>query len=292
MTLHDINGVKIHAEEHGTGIPIVFVHEFGGDYRSFSGQIEALSGTYRCIVYSARGYPPSDVPAGESEYGWEIAVHDLKGVFDFFRLDKAYIVGLSMGAYTGLMLALQHPDRVGGLVFASGGTGAHRETRHEFLADSRELAEMMLESETTDQPAFLEGATRIQLQAKNPDAWKEFAGYFREHDAAAMAYTLRHVQAARPSLHDFEAELRDLETPVHLVAGDEDEAVLDINVHLKRIMPFSGLSVIPKTGHLINLEEPEMFNALIRDFIGAVEDGKWPRRDPRSQPSGKIGPRV
>jgi pimeloyl-ACP methyl ester carboxylesterase len=292
MTLHDINGIEIFAEQTGEGQTLVFVHEFGGDIRSWQGQIDALSGRYRCVVYSARGYPPSAVPAKEDEYGWELAVHDLKGVLDCFRLDEVFLIGLSMGAYTSLMAALRYPGRIKGVVFASGGTGAHADTRHTFQSDARTLADLMLSSDSTDHAAFLEGATRIQLQNKNAQAWRHFANHFREHDAAAMAYTLRHVQAARPSLYEFEAELKALECPVMLVAGDEDDAVLEINLWLKRTMPYSALTVLPKTGHLLNLEEPARFNGLIEQFVGLVEAGNWPRRDQRSQPKAKSGPRV
>ena len=93
------------------------------------------------------------------------------------------------------------------------------------------------------------------------------------------AYTLRRVQAGRPSLYYFEAELKAMTTPTLLMVGDEDEPCIDTNVFLKRAMPSAGLVTFPKSGHLINLEYPATFNAAIDDFLAAVADGRWPRRD-------------
>jgi len=93
------------------------------------------------------------------------------------------------------------------------------------------------------------------------------------------AFTLRRVQAGRPSLYDFEAELKAMTTPTLLMIGDEDEPCIDTNVFLKRAMPSAGLVTFPKSGHLINLEDPGAFNAAIDDFLAALAAGSWPRRD-------------
>jgi len=223
MGLKRVNAIELHIEDHGTGTPIVFVHELGGDHRSWRGQIAALSKNYRCIAYSARGYPPTDVPEDNAAYGWQLAVDDLVGVLDVLELDKAFLVGLSMGAYTALMLAIQQPERVLGLVFASGGTGANLEIRDKFIADARAMADQIQETGSLDLPGFLEGPSRVQLQNKNKPAWQEFADHFKQHSVLGTAMTLRHVQASRPSLYGFESELAASTVPTLLLAGDEDE---------------------------------------------------------------------
>jgi len=288
MGLKRVNGIELHIEDRGTGTPIVFVHELGGDNRSWRGQLDVLSQHYRCIAYSARGYLPSDVPEEEDAYGWQMAVDDLAGVLDVLELDKVFLVGLSMGAYTALMETMQQPERVLGLVFASGGTGANPDTREKFIADALALADQILETGSLDLPGFLEGPSRVQLQNKNKPAWQEFAGHFKQHSVLGTAMTLRHVQASRPSLCIFEDELAALSVPTLLLAGDEDEHVLDINLWLKRIMPYAALSVFAKSGHLINLEEPVAFNAQVKDFLADVEAGQWARRDPRSQVAPEV----
>ena len=167
MTRIPINGVNLHIEDTGSGEPIIFVHEFGGDTRSWRPQVEHFSSRYRCITFNARGYPPSDVPEDETLYGQQIATNDLKGILDALDIERAFVVGLSMGAYTGLMFAMQHPERVRSLVFASGGSGAYPDTRQQFLADSNVLADKMLQADSVDVSGISSGPSRVQLQNKN-----------------------------------------------------------------------------------------------------------------------------
>ena len=199
---YTINGVTLHVEETGSGEPIIFVHEFGGDARSWQPQVEHFSRHYRCVVYNARGYPPSDVPEDETLYGQHLSTADLKGVLDALDIERAFVVGLSMGAYTGLMLTMQHPERVRALVFASGGSGAYPETRKQFLADTTAVAEKILQANSVEAAGISSGPSRVQLQNKNQTVWEQFAAHLSEHSAVGSAYTLRHVQAERPSLYD------------------------------------------------------------------------------------------
>jgi pimeloyl-ACP methyl ester carboxylesterase len=124
----------------------------------------------------------------------------------------------------------------------------------------------------------------VQLQNKDPKSWQAFVEHLSEHAAHAAAKTLRTVQAGRPSLYDMEAELKAVKAPTLLVVGDEDEPCLDVNVWLKRLMPVARLSVLPGTGHAVNLEEPATFNALVEAFLADVERGSWRARDPRAKP--------
>ena len=289
MARRQINGVSLHVEETGSGEPIVFVHEFGGDTRSWQPQVEHFSHHYRCVVYNARGYPPSDVPEDETLYGQHLSTADLKGVLDALDIEQAFVIGLSMGAYTGLMLTMQHPERVRALVFASGGSGAYPETRKQFLADTTAVAEKILRANSVEAAGIASGPSRVQLQNKNHAVWEQFAAHLSEHSALGSAYTLRHVQAERPSLYDLTDDLRAVTTPTLLVVGDEDESCLDVNLHLKRTMPYAGLSIFPKSGHLLNLEEPERFNGLIDEFFQTVQAGQWSRRDPRSETVSAFG---
>ena len=289
MARTQVNGVTLHVEEVGSGEPIIFVHEFGGDARSWQPQVEHFSRHYRCVVYNARGYPPSDVPEDETLYGQHLSTADLKGVLDALDIERAFVVGLSMGAYTGLMLTMQHPERVRALVFASGGSGAYPETRKQFLADTTAVAEKILQANSVEAAGISSGPSRVQLQNKNHVVWEQFAAHLSEHSAVGSAYTLRHVQAERPSLYDLTDDLRAVTTPTLLVVGDEDESCLDVNLYLKRTMPYAGLSIFPKSGHLLNLEEPERFNSLIDEFFQTVQAGQWSRRDPRSETVSAFG---
>jgi proline iminopeptidase len=97
------------------------------------------------------------------------------------------------------------------------------------------------------------------------------------------ANTSRGFQGARPSLYDFEAELRKLATPALIVVGDEDDRCIEPSLFLKDALPASGLVMLPKSGHAVNLEEPDLFNAVVGNFLARVEAGRWALRDPRTR---------
>src|SRR5215207_9827263 len=116
--------VKLFYEETGSGIPIVFVHEFAGDYRSYEPQVRCFGRHYRCITFNARGYPPSDVPADAERYSQDRARDDIRCVLDALDIDKAHIVGLSMGGFAALHFGIAYPARARSLVIAGCGYGA------------------------------------------------------------------------------------------------------------------------------------------------------------------------
>ena len=134
------DGTRLYVEETGKGTPIVFVHEFGGDHRSWEPQMRYFSSRYRCITFGARGYPPSDVPTAIEKYSQSIAVSDILAVMDNLKIAKAHIVGLSMGGFATLHFGLQHSDRAISLVVAGAGYGAEKEFDEHFKSVSLEVA--------------------------------------------------------------------------------------------------------------------------------------------------------
>jgi pimeloyl-ACP methyl ester carboxylesterase len=272
------DGVRLHVEEAGDGPPVLFVHEFAGDHRSWEPQLRALSRRYRCIAYSARGYPPSDVPEDPAAYSQDRAVADAIAVLDALGVDRAHVVGLSMGGFATLHLGLRHPGRARSLVVAACGYGAQPERQTAFREESAVVADAFAaEGAAEVAKRYAVGPARVQFQNKDPRGWAEFAAHLAEHSSAGSAMTMRGVQGARPSLYD----LTD--------AGDEDEGVLEPSLMLKRTIPAAGLAVLPKTGHTVNLEEPELFGRLLERFFADVENGAWGPRDPRSLATSTTG---
>ena len=108
------DGTRLYYEEAGSGSAVVFVHEYAGDYRSWEPQMRYFSRAHRCVTYSQRGYPPSDVPEQAARYGQDIARDDVLALMDALKIDKAHVVGHSMGAYTALHVGMQ---RAGALPF-------------------------------------------------------------------------------------------------------------------------------------------------------------------------------
>ena len=282
-TAHD--GARLYHEEAGRGTPIVFVHEFGGDHRSWEPQMRHFSRRHRCVTFSARGYPPSDVPEALTSYSQEIAVKDIVSVMDACGIDRAHVVGLSMGGFAVLHLGLQAPQRARSLVVAGAGYGAEKQYEEYFRNVSLEVANQFeTQGAAVFAKTYSQAGTRIQYQAKDLRGWQEFATQLGEHSARGSANTMRGVQARRPSIYDLEDGLKKLALPVLVMVGDEDFHCLQPGIFMKMAIPASGLCVLPKSGHTLNLEEPEAFNRQVAEFIAAVEAGAWGARDPRANP--------
>ena len=284
------DGVALYAESTGAGQPLLFIHEFAGDHRSWEPQVRFFCPGYRCVTYAARGYPPSAVPEDPAAYSQQRAVVDAVAVLDGLGIDRAHVAGLSMGGFTALHLALRHPERVLSTVVAGAGYGAQPERAAAFRAECLATA-AAFEAEGAPQVAqrYAIGPARVQFQRKNPRGWAEFAAALAGHSAMGSALTMRGVQAARPSLYALRDDLATIAAPMLLVVGDEDEGCLEPALMLKRAIASAGLVVLPRTGHTANLEEPGVFNEAVDRFLAAVVRGAWRPRDPRSLSASTTG---
>jgi pimeloyl-ACP methyl ester carboxylesterase len=284
------DGVTLHAEETGVGEPLLFIHEFAGDHRSWETQVRYFSAAYRCVTYAARGYPPSDVPTDLGAYSQARAVADAIAVLDGLGIPRAHVVGLSMGGFTALHLVLGHPDRVCSAVIAGAGYGAQPERADAFRTESMiTAAAFAAEGAAKVAERYAIGPARVQFQNKNPRGWAEFAAALAGHSSLGSALTMRGVQAARPSLYALTGDLAKVRTAVLVLVGDEDEGCLEPALMLKRTIPTAGLVVLPRTGHTANLEEPDVFNHAIDRFLTTVGRGIWRERDPRSLSASTTG---
>jgi pimeloyl-ACP methyl ester carboxylesterase len=282
------DGVRLYYEETGAGMPIVFVHEFAGDHRSYEPQMRHFGRRYRCVAYNARGYPPSDVPTDPASYSQDHARDDILAILDGLGLPAAHIVGISMGGFATLHFGMNYGPRARSLVVAGCGYGAALDRRAQFREEAEAAARRFETIDMTQSAAaYSIGPTRVQFQNKDPRGWEEFRARLAEHSPLGSALTLRRVQKLRPSLYDLTALMRQMTVPTLIMAGDEDDPCLEASLMMKRTIASAALVVLPRTGHTLNLEEPALFNAHLDDFFHQVETGRWMRRDPRSL-SGSI----
>jgi len=277
------DGVKLYYEEVGSGAPIVFVHEFAADHRSWEMQMRHFGQRYRCITWSTRGYPPSDVPEKPTSYSQARAADDILAILDHLKLDKAHIVGLSMGGFATLHFGFRHAARARSLVVAGVGYGAEKQEASKFKSEAAIVAKSL---QTEGMQKFAEkyayGPTRVQFENKDPRGFAQFKKELGEHSALGSANTQIGVQGERPSLYDLLDQMRALTVPTLILSGDEDWPCLAPGILMKREIPSAALSVMPNCGHTINLEDPDQFNRIVGDFIVQVEAGRWPKRDPRA----------
>ena len=285
------DGTRLYYESTGSGYPLLFSHEFAGDYRSWEPQVRHFSRRYRVIAYNARGYPPSDVPEDVGAYSQARAMDDIAQLLEALQVPQAHVVGLSMGGYATLHFGLNYPQMARSLVVAGCGYGSVEGDRQKFHQDTAQVAQRIQNDGMPAMAAvYAKGPTRVQFEDKDPRGWQEFADQLAEHSATGAALTMRGVQGQRPSVYELEAQMRQMKVPTLIVTGDEDEPCLEPGLFMKRAIPTAGLVVVPKTGHTINLEEPEVFNRIVGDFLSAVESGRWQARNPASLSASAILP--
>jgi len=283
MPYANSKGVQLYYEEAGKGVPVVFVHEFAGDIRSWEPQLRYFSRRYRCIAFNARGYLPSDVPESVSQYSQAIAADDIANVMADLGVRKAHIIGCSMGGYATLHFGLRHARMARSLTVIGAGYGSDPDKRAQFLKDNEVMARRFDELGTAEAISIYQiGPARVQYQNKDPRGFHEFCEEFAEHSALGSANTLRGVQARRPTIYSLERGLARMKVPTHIVSGDEDNNCLEPGIFIKRVCPAARLTVVAATGHAVNVEEPDLFNQLTDDFLALVDSGRWRPRDPRS----------
>jgi pimeloyl-ACP methyl ester carboxylesterase len=284
------DGVRLHYEECGTGVPVIFVHEFAGDHRAWEAQMRHFGQRYRAITYAARGYPPSDVPEDVAKYSQARAADDIAAVLDHLGIDKAHVVGLSMGGFATLHFGFRHADRALSLVVAGCGYGAEKGQRDKFRAEVAAVAAFLDDNGIEAFAAkYAYGPTRVQFENKDPRGFDEFKRQLAEHSSVGARNTQLGVQGERPSLYDLTEQMAGLTVPVLVLTGDEDWPCLQPALLMKQTIPSAALSVMPNCGHTINLEDPDQFNRLVGDFIVQVDAGRWPKRDQRAMVSSITG---
>ena len=276
MPTFSSDGVDIHYEVAGEGYPLVLSHEFAGDIASWEPQVNFFSRRYQVITYCHRGYPPSGVPDDPAAYSQDHQVEDLYRLMQHLGIDQAHIHGLSMGGTLTIGFAIAHPEMCRSLVIASAGAGSDAGGRERLVASWQALSEAMAaEGMPKFAYGYARGAERLQFLRKDPVGWAKFHAGLAAHSAQGSSLTFRGVQMKRPTIYQLQSELQKIKAPTLVLIGDEDSPCVDPAVFMKRNIPSCGLAVFPQSGHTINLEEPDLYNRTVADFLTAVEVGKW-----------------
>jgi pimeloyl-ACP methyl ester carboxylesterase len=276
ITSHD--GTRLYYEEAGRGLPVVFVHEYAADYRTWEPQMRHFARSHRAVTYSQRGYPPSDVPEDPGKYLQDKFRDDVIALMDALKIEKAHVVGHSMGAATALHVGIKYPDRCVSVTACGCGYGSSTDPAkvEESRALSRENAKMFLANTMEEGTRrYLDGPTRQSQKNKDPRGYAHAVAMMSEHSPLGHSLTMANLQAKRPTLYEMEAGLKAFKPPLLVVVGDEDEWCVDASIYLRRTVPTAGLLVVPRTGHTITSEEPDKLNAALAEFFAEAERGRW-----------------
>ena len=277
------DNVRLYFEEAGSGTPVLFLHEFAADHTNWEPQMRYFSRGHRCIAYSARGYAPSDVPPSAEDYSYKHFYRDALAVLDHLGVAKAHLVGLSMGSYSSLQIGLNASERALSMTLAGVGSGSNLENLEAFRKQCRENAEQFEKLGSVEVAKVTrEAPGRIPFLVKDPRGHADFYAALARHDSKGSANTMRGFQGGRPSIYTLADAIRKVPTPALIICGDEDDSCIEPSLFLKKHLPAAGLTFFPKSGHVLNLEEPALFNDMVERFIALVEAGRWGVRDPRS----------
>lgn len=279
------DGTRLYYEEAGRGTPVIFVHEYAGDYRSWEMQMRFFSRAHRCVTYSQRGYPPSDVPSDPAKYSQDIARNDVLALMKALKIERAHVVGHSMGAYTALHVGINAPERCISVAAAGCGWGSSQDVKkcEEMKALATEVGKMfMTEGIAAAAAKYADAPMRQTQKNKDPRGYAEFARMLADHSAEGHAHTMLNLQVKRPTLWEMETALKKFSVPLLVIVGDEDEPCIDGSVFLKRTVPTAGLLMIPRSGHNVPIEDPAMFNAALAELFASAEAGRWLAHKPKA----------
>jgi pimeloyl-ACP methyl ester carboxylesterase len=263
------DGLRLYAEAHGAGIPIVFSCGYCTTHENFRPQVEPLSRAgARVILWDYRGHGRSDSPPESRPLSMETVVSDLARVLDWAAPGQPAVVGgLSLGGLVSLHFALANPARTRALVLIDSGPGFKKpEAQAGWTAQIERIAKRL---ETDGMPAFVESrgaATAIGRRRELPAA-QAAARAIAAQDAQGVAHFGRCVAGPAPSVID---ALGSIPQPVLVVVGEEDEAYLQAAEVMAAKLPRARRVTIARAGHIVNIEEPEAFNAEIIRFLAEL----------------------
>jgi len=268
MPITKVNGIELYYEVTGEGFPLVLSHEFAGTGKSWEPQVRFFSRRYQVITYNHRGFPSSEVPKEETSYSQEILVADLYQLLCYLGIKQAYVGGCSMGGNIALNFGIAHPGMTRALIIVATGGGT---TEREIFEPKHEEMARQIETEGWKVVAerYAHEPNRVQLLRKDPRGWREFTDELATHSDKGSAALIREVILKRPPISALESKLKQLKAPALVMIGDEDDTCLIPALIMKQHLPGAGLLVLPQAGHAINLEEPDIFNRTVLDFLTA-----------------------
>lgn len=247
-----LNGIEIDYEVTGQGPIILLSHGYGSTRHMWDDQHRALADRWRVVSWDMRGHGETESPADPRQYSAALTVADMRALLRHVGAERAVVGGLSLGGYVSLAFAVSHPEMVRALVICDSGPG--------YRNDAARAA--------WNQRAHERAAA---LEARGLDA---LARRSRETQQAVHRSAQGLAHAARGMLAQEDARVIDalpsIRVPTLIVVGDQDEPFLAPSEYMAKKIAGARLAVIPGAGHSANLDQPEAFNRVLREFLGQL----------------------
>ena len=266
MPMIKVNDIQMYYEMHGQGFPLLLIMGLKRNTEWWYRQIPHLSRHFRVIAFDNRGAGRSDKPA--SDYSIPLFANDTATLMDALRIQKAHVLGISMGGYIAQELAISRSDLVQGLVLGCTSCGGPKA--------------VLMSEETRNAYVANEGLTLKQILRKDMHIYfsDEYIANHPKQIAQFVEISMRHVQPPEAFFRQFNAclghdtvdRLCDIEAPTLIMAGDDDHLVPTENSRiLKKLMPEAELHLYPGKRHVFFIEEHEKFNRNVTDFLNSVK---------------------
>ena len=245
------------------GLPVVFVHGFPFSHAMWTPQLEAVAQKHRAIAYDLRGHGAS--PVGDGQYTIEGHVDDLIGLLDALKIERAVVVGLSMGGYIALRAIERNPERFLGLVLADTRSGA--DTNEGRIKRAAGVVNVKKNGSAAFADGFVPAVFAPASLEQMPDAVEQIRGIIAATTPLSLAGTLI-AMAART---DTTESLASIKVPTLILVGEHDKVTppTDSEAMSDRI-PGAEFHRVPEAGHLSSLENPGFFNAKLLGFLGRL----------------------
>jgi pimeloyl-ACP methyl ester carboxylesterase len=247
-----LNGIEIDYEVSGSGPTLLLSHGYGSTRHMWDDQHRAFADRWRVVSWDMRGHGQTDSPDDPKQYSAALTVADMRALLQHVGAERAIIGGLSLGGYVSLAFALAHPEMTQALVICDSGPGYRNpEARAQWNQRAQERA--------------------AGLEAKGLDA---LARRSRETQQAVHRSAQGLARAARGMLAQEGSLVIDglasIRVPTLVIVGDQDQPFVAPSEYMAKKIAGARLAVIPGAGHSSNLDQPEIFNRVLREFLASL----------------------
>jgi 2-succinyl-6-hydroxy-2,4-cyclohexadiene-1-carboxylate synthase len=261
------NGINMNYELTGEGRCLVLIHGFSDNLTMWYNQVPEFSKQYQVLIYDVRGHGQTETPEGQ--FSMDLFADDLQALLEVLNIEKACVLGYSMGGRIGLEFAFKYPDRITGLVFANSGImGPDLQITEEQMKEMMERREEMMELFKTGDietiaDAMAERSLSPGLKDKKPGVFQKYKEVKLANDPKHYLSIMEGMMAAMATPPD----LSQLKCPALIIAGEHDGFMsLDVVKSMEKAIKDATSTIFP-TGHASAVEDPEGFNRAVFDFM-------------------------
>jgi 2-succinyl-6-hydroxy-2,4-cyclohexadiene-1-carboxylate synthase len=265
-----VNGLQYYLEDSGEGPALLLLHGFTGSGSNWNHLLPALTPHFRVITLDLPGHGSTEAPPDPQPYNIENSAADIAAILDSLKIERAVILGYSMGGRVALFFALHYPERVRALILESASPGlATVQERAERIASDEALAGFI---EQADLEAFVDRWEKIPLFASQAALPEDVRAKLRrqrlQNRLQGLANSLRGMgTGAQPSLWE---KLPGLTAPVLILTGELDSKFKHIGQQMQERLPNVRREVVAEAGHTIHLEKPRRFEDLVQGFLAGL----------------------